>query len=117
MVRRRLAVGGRPGLEIEIIAMPGTTDPDAYVLAFGDLKTGVAEFRKLVRTDLMTWKMRRQIEEGADPYVIAEEALPLIVNVENSLLRLQKADRLAEAIVCRKSSSIANCSICSTPMR
>ena len=32
--------------------MPGTSDPDAYVRAFGDLRVGVSEFRKLVRTDI-----------------------------------------------------------------
>jgi DNA primase len=90
--------GGRPGLEVEIVAMPGTSDPDAYVRAFGaDLKVGVAEFRKLPRIDLMTWKLKKLIQEGADPYVIVNETLPLIVNVENNIERLQRADRLAAA--------------------
>jgi DNA primase len=90
--------GGRPGLEVEIVAMPGTSDPDAYVRAFGpDLKVGVAEFRKLPRTDLFSWKVKKAIEEGADPYQIATDNVPLIVNIENNIQRLQKADRLAEA--------------------
>lgn len=90
--------GGHPGLEVEIVVMPeGTDDPDAYVRAFGDLKQGVAEFRKLQRTDLFTWKLKRAIEEGADPITIANENIPLIVNVENNMFRLQRADRLAEA--------------------
>lgn len=90
--------GGHPGLEVEIVAMPeGTDDPDAYVRAFGNLQTGVAEFRKLPRTDLFTWRLKKSIEEGADPYEIANSSIPTIVNIENNLLRLQKADRLAEA--------------------
>ena len=89
--------GSRPGLEVEIVVMPGTSDPDAYVRAFGDLRVGVAEFRKLNRTDLFTWKLKKEVEEGGDPYDIANRTLPLIVNVENNMVRLQKADRLAEA--------------------
>jgi DNA primase len=90
--------GNHIGLEVEIIVMPeGTDDPDAYVRAFGTLAQGVAEFRKLPRTDLFTWKLKKQIEEGADPYEIASSSIPDIVNTENNLIRLQKADRLAEA--------------------
>lgn len=89
--------GGRPGLEVEIISMPaGTDDPDAYVRAFGDLKTGVAEFRKLPRVDLISWKLKRSIEEGADPYGIVKDTLPHIVNIENNIDRFQRADRLAD---------------------
>lgn len=87
--------GNRPGLEVEVIAMPGTSDPDAYVRAFGDLKTGVAEFRKLPRTDLFSWKLKKQIDEGADPLSIAASSLPDIVNIENNIDRLRRADRLA----------------------
>jgi DNA primase len=89
--------GSHPGLEVEIIVMPGTSDPDAYVRAFGDLRVGVSEFRKLVRTDLFTWKLRKEVEEGADPYEICNRTLPLIVNVPNNMTRLAMADRLAEA--------------------
>jgi hypothetical protein len=89
--------GSHPGLEVEIIVMPGTSDPDAYVRAFGDLRTGVSEFRKLVRTDLFTWKLRKEVEEGGDPYEIVNRTLPLIVNVPNNMTRLAMADRLAEA--------------------
>ena len=89
--------GGHPGLEVEIVAMPGTSDPDEYVRAFGDLRTGVGEFRKLTRTDLFAWKLRQEIEEGADQYDIASRTIPLIVNIEDNIERLRKADRLAEA--------------------
>jgi DNA primase len=88
--------GGRPGLDVEMILMPGTSDPDAYVRSFGDLKTGVSEFRKLPRTDLFSWQLKKSIDEGADPYKIASDSIPLIVNIENNILRLQKADKLAE---------------------
>jgi DNA primase len=90
--------GGHPGLEVEIIAMPaGTDDPDAYVRAFGDLKKGVLEFRKLPLTDLFTWKLKKMIEEGADPIQVANESIPVIVNIENNMLRLKKANLLATA--------------------
>ena len=77
--------------------MPGTSDPDAYVRAFGDLRVGVTEFRKLVRTDLFTWKLRKEVEEGGDPYEIAKRTLPIIVNVQDNVDRLKMADQLAEA--------------------
>src|ERR1035437_4326542 len=89
--------GSLPCLEVEIIVMPGTSDPDAYVRAFGDLRVGVSEFRKLVRTDLFTWKLRKEVEEGGDPYEIVNRTLPTIVNVPANMKRLEMADRLAEA--------------------
>jgi hypothetical protein len=61
------------------------------------LRVDVAEFRKLVRTDLFAWKLRKKIEEGADPYEIAGRTIPLIVNVEDNITRLKMADKLAEA--------------------
>lgn len=91
--------GGRPGLAVEIIVMPkGTGDPDAYVRAFGpNLKVGVAEFRKLPRTDLFTWGMKKQIEQGADPLDIAKSTMGLIVNLPNNLDRLKQVELLAGA--------------------
>jgi hypothetical protein len=90
--------GGRPGLSVEIIVMPGTADPDAYVRAFGpNLKVGVSEFRKLPRTDLFTWGLKKQIEEGADPTEIAKSTMGLIVNLPNNLDRLKQVEQLAAA--------------------
>jgi replicative DNA helicase len=90
--------GNHPGLTVEIVTMPeGTEDPDAYVRAFGDLRTGVNEFRKMPRTDLFTWKLTKAIEEGADPIQICDETVPLIINQPNDLFRLQMADRLSLA--------------------
>jgi hypothetical protein len=41
-------------------------------------------------------KLKQQIEEGADPITIATNAIPHIVNIENNMDRLRRADRLAE---------------------
>jgi Toprim-like len=91
--------GGRPGLTVEIVVMPkGTGDPDAYVRAFGpNLKVGVSEFRKLTRTDLFTWGLKKQIEEGADATDIAKSTMGLIVNLPNNLDRLRQVEQLAAA--------------------
>jgi PAS domain-containing protein len=90
--------GDHPGLDIAIVIMPaGTDDPDAYVRAFGDLRKGVLEFRKLPQIDLFSWKMKEAVDEGGDPIIICNETVPLIINQPNDLLRLQMADRLAAA--------------------
>ncbi len=60
--------GDHPGLEVSIVAMPeGTDDPDAYVRAFGDLRAGVREFRKLPQVDLFSWKIKASVEAGGNP--------------------------------------------------
>lgn len=75
----------------------GTDDPDAYVRAFGDLKLGPSEFRKLPRVDLFSWKLKKAVDEGADPITIVTEQLPFIVNIGSNMERLRRADRLAAA--------------------
>jgi KaiC/GvpD/RAD55 family RecA-like ATPase len=90
--------GDHPGLDVAMVLMPeGTDDPDAYVRAFGDLRKGVAEFRKLPQTDLFSWKIRQAIDEGADPIQTCNNTVPLIINQPNDLFRLEMADRLAAA--------------------
>lgn len=90
--------GDHPGLDVSIVVMPeGTDDPDSYVRAFGNLRTGVLEFRKLPQVDLFSWRIKASVEEGADPITICNETVPLIINQPNDLFRLQMADRLAAA--------------------
>jgi DNA primase len=90
--------GDHPGLEVSMIQMPeGTDDPDSYIRAFGNLRKGVQEFRKLPQTDLFSWKIKESLESGGDPITICNESVPLIINQPNDLFRLEMADRLANA--------------------
>lgn len=90
--------GDHPGLDIVLIQMPeGTDDPDSYVRAFGDLRKGVMEFRKLPQIDLFSWKIKESVEQGADAITVCNDTVPLIINQPNDLFRLQMADRLAAA--------------------
>jgi hypothetical protein len=85
------AVGDRIGLKVELIQMPeGTDDPDRYIRLYG-----VDEFQKLPRLDIFSWKVKRQMQAGSDPIMLANEAVPLIVNEPNYLLRLAQIQKLA----------------------
>src|ERR1017187_4526074 len=86
------AVGDRIGLKVELIQMPeGTDDPDRYIRLYG-----VDEFQKLPRLDIFSWKVKRQMQAGSDPIMLANEAVPLIVNEPNYLLRLAQIQKLAQ---------------------
>lgn len=93
------ALGGHPGLTVELVSMPeGTDDPDAYIrkIAGGDLRRGVQEFRKLPRHDMFSWSIRRRMEAGEEPDKLAQNTIPLIINEPNNLRRLTMAKRLAQ---------------------
>jgi DNA primase len=87
------AVGERVGLKVELIQMPeGSDDPDRFIRLYG-----VDEFLKLPRYDIFSWKVKREIEAGHDPIILANEAVPLIVNDPNYLNRLAKIKKLSQA--------------------
>ena len=91
------AVGGHIGLRAEIVIMPeGSDDPDAYIRKWNSFEAGVEKFRALERTDIFTWKLRQGMTAGQDPLSLAEEAIPLIVNESNFLLRMDMTQKLAK---------------------
>lgn len=91
------AVGGHVGLRAEIVIMPeGSDDPDAYIRKFQSFELGISAFKALEKTDIFTWKLRQGMREGQDPLALAEEAIPLIVNECNFLLRMDMAQKLAK---------------------
>jgi hypothetical protein len=86
------AVGDRVGLKVELIKMPeGTDDPDRFIRLYG-----VEEFLKLQRYDIFSWKMKRALDGGHDPIVLANEAVPLIVNDPNYLNRLAMIKKVSQ---------------------
>lgn len=86
------AVGDRVGLKVELMQMPeGSDDPDRMIRLYG-----VEEFEKIPRLDIFSWKVKRQIQSGSDPILLANEAVPLIVNEPNFLLRLSQIKKLAQ---------------------
>lgn len=90
------SVGGHVGLRAEIVIMPeGSDDPDAYVRKFPSFEAGLHEFRKLEKTDIFTWKLKRGVVKGVDPIALAEQAIPLIVNETNFILRMDMTQKLA----------------------
>jgi DNA primase len=92
------AVGGHVGLRTEIIIMPeGSDDPDSYVRKFPSFEAGLHAFRQLERIDIFTWKLRQGMKAGQDPLTLAEQAIPLIVNESNFLLRMDMTQKLAKA--------------------
>lgn len=88
---------GHVGLKVEVIEMPGTQDPDAYVRSFGNLVRGVQSLRQLPKKDMFTYRLEKAVLEGEDPMTLCESTLPVIVNEPNNLLRQLMADRLALA--------------------
>lgn len=92
------SIGGHPGLTVEMVSMPeGTDDPDRFIRSFGSLQRGVAEFRKLPREDMFTWGLKKRIDHGDEPMLIAENIIPTIVNELNNLKRIQMAKKLSQA--------------------
>lgn len=91
------AIGGHVGLRAEIIVMPeGSDDPDAYIRKWQTFEAGVAHFRALERIDIFSWKLRQGMSSGQDPLSLAEQAIPLIVNESNFLLRMDMTQKLAK---------------------
>jgi DNA primase len=91
------AVGGHVGLRTEIIIMPeGSDDPDAYIRKWPTFEAGVYKFRSLEKIDIFTWKISQGMSAGQDPLALAEEAIPLIVNESNFLLRMDMTQKLAK---------------------
>lgn len=91
------SVGGHVGLRAEIIVMPeGSDDPDAYIRKFPTFEAGIHEFRKLEKIDIFTWKLKRGVVKGIDPLALAEQAIPLIVNEVNFLIRMDMTQKLAK---------------------
>ena len=88
---------GLVGLRVEVIVIPGSKDPDAFIRTFASLEEGVREFRKLPVTDMFTWRLQRVLEDGEDPYVVCENTLPFIVNEPSNLVRMRMTKRLAQA--------------------
>jgi DNA primase catalytic core len=88
---------GHVGLKVEVIEMPGTQDPDAYVRSFGSLAKGVQSLRQLSKKDMFSYKLEKAIEAGEDPVSLCQSTLPVIVNEVNNLIRQQMADKLAAA--------------------
>ena len=88
--------GGHVGLKVEIIEMPaGTDDPDKYIRSFG-LSKGGAQFRKLPRIDMFSWRLKQAIESGEDREILAEKTVPMIVNERNYLRRGRMTEQLAQ---------------------
>lgn len=91
------AVGGHVGLRTEIIIMPeGSDDPDAYIRSFPNFEAGIHQFKLLEKIDIFTWKLRQGIASGQDPLTLAGQAIPLIVNESNFLLRMDMTQKLAK---------------------
>lgn len=91
------SVGGHVGLRAEIVVMPeGSDDPDAFIRKYPHLEIGLREFRALEKFDVFTWKLRQGVAKGEDPLQLAEQAIPLIVNEANFLLRMDMTEKLAK---------------------
>jgi DNA primase len=89
-------IGGHIGLRVEIVIMPvGSDDPDNFVRSFGSLEHGVSQLRKLPRLDLFTWRLKKGLDDGEDPLTLAQNAIPLIVNEQNNLLRMDMTQKLS----------------------
>lgn len=87
------SLGGRPGLRVEIVAMPdGTDDPDAYIRTMGGLKA----FQALPKTDIFGWSLHKAMAAGQDPILLANDMVGYIVNETNNFIRLQKSRQLAK---------------------
>jgi replicative DNA helicase len=90
-------LGGHIGLRVEVIMMPeGSDDPDSYIRSFG-LEHGGQEFRKLERISIFSWNIKRCLQKGTEAIHAAEENIPLIVNEQNYLIRMQMAEQLAQS--------------------
>lgn len=91
------SIGGHVGLRTEIIVMPeGSDDPDAYIRKFSNFAAGMRAFRELERIDIFTWKLKQGVAKGEDPLTLAGQAIPLIVNESNFLLRMDMTQKLAK---------------------
>lgn len=91
------AVGGHIGLRTEIIIMPeGSDDPDAYIRKFPNLEAGAQAFRQLEKIDIFTWKLKQGVRAGEDPLTLAQQAIPLIVNESNFIIRMDMTSKLAK---------------------
>ena len=87
---------GVVGLRVEVIVIPGSKDPDAFIRTFSTLEEGVREFRKLPVTDMFSWRLQKSLEHGEDPLVVCENTMPLIVNEPSNLVRMRMTRQLAQ---------------------
>jgi replicative DNA helicase len=86
---------GNVGMQVDIVQMPeGGGDPDRFVRTFG-----IKSFRDLPRLDLFSWRMKQAVENGEDPFQVADRAVNLILNEPNILRRRQMAKRLASVVI------------------
>jgi hypothetical protein len=84
-------LGGHPGLKVELRVMPdGSDDPDRFIRA-----CGIKAFRELPKEDLFSWQMKQAVEKGEDPVLVADRAIPLILNETNALFRREMARKLS----------------------
>ncbi len=76
-------LGGHPGLKVEIRVMPeGSDDPDRFIRT-----CGMKAFRELPKEDLFSWRVKKAVENGEDPVLVANNAVALILNETNMLFR------------------------------
>ena len=76
-------LGGHPGLKVEIRVMPdGSDDPDRFIRT-----CGIQAFRELPKEELFSWRIKKAVENGEDPVLVANDAVALILNEPNMLFR------------------------------
>ena len=85
-------LGDRPGLKVEVVAMPaGSDDPDAFIR-----KNGRKAFEALERMDAFDWKVKQDLASGLDKHDVCNHGVSLIVNEPNRILQYKKACQLAK---------------------